>query len=83
MSLFSSQSSLSAVYGFATEEDLVNFLSSLSKEEDKQAVVDILGGIVFTNPFPDDDKLPNHLSVSVGILVFHWGDFVECCSRYS
>ncbi|MPC08317.1 hypothetical protein E2C01_000898 [Portunus trituberculatus] len=56
------------MYGFATEEDLVNYLSSLSKEEEKNVVLDILGGIVFTNPFPDDDKLPQHLSVSVGML---------------
>ncbi|XP_063839916.1 phospholipid-transporting ATPase ABCA3-like isoform X2 [Scylla paramamosain] len=53
------------MYGFATEEDLVNYLSSLAKEQDKDAVVDILGGIVFTNPFPEDDILPHQLSYKI------------------
>lgn len=52
------------MYGFATEEHLVAHMSSLSKQEDKDVVEDILGGIVFTNPFPKPDQLPINLSVS-------------------
>lgn len=53
------------LYGFATEEDLVAHMSSLSKQEDKDAVEDILGGIVFTNPFPKPDQLPIKLSYKI------------------
>ncbi|KAG0722166.1 ATP-binding cassette sub-family A member 3 [Chionoecetes opilio] len=53
------------MYGFASEEDLVAHLTALSKEQDKDTVVDILGGVVFTNPFPNDDDLPHHLAYKI------------------
>lgn len=52
-------------YGFATEEELVEHLTTLNRKEDKEMVEDILGAVVFTNEFPKDDELPEKLSVSV------------------
>lgn len=54
-------------------------LSTLSKKENKNAVEDILGGIVFTNPFPNPAELPTKLSVSEGINV-RWNYLSETLS---
>ena len=51
----------------------MTYLSSLSKEENKDIVLDMLGGIVFTNPFPEDDKLPHQLSVSAEMQCVWFG----------
>lgn len=52
-------------YGFATEEELVERLTTINRKEDKEMVEDVLGAVVFTNEFPKDDELPEKLSVSV------------------
>lgn len=52
-------------YGFATEKELVERLTTVNRKEDEEMVEDVLGAVVFTNEFPKDDELPEKLSVSV------------------
>ncbi|XP_042225445.1 phospholipid-transporting ATPase ABCA3-like [Homarus americanus] len=51
--------------GFANEEDLVDRLTTFTKEEENEEVEDILGGIVFTNEFPKDDVLPENIQYKI------------------
>ncbi|XP_069987460.1 uncharacterized protein [Penaeus vannamei] len=56
-------------YGFATERDLVEHLTKVSKNEDKDqldlsGIEDVLGAVVFTNNFPVPDTLPDDIAVS-------------------
>ncbi|KAK4312219.1 hypothetical protein Pmani_016341 [Petrolisthes manimaculis] len=52
-------------YGFATEGELVDRLSTFGKEENKEIVEDILGAVVFTNEFPKENELPEKLSYKI------------------
>ncbi|XP_071520079.1 phospholipid-transporting ATPase ABCA3 [Panulirus ornatus] len=52
-------------YAFATEEELVERLTTLTKNEDGNALEDVLGGVVFTNNFPRDDVLPENLAYKI------------------
>ncbi|KAK8753744.1 hypothetical protein OTU49_001413 [Cherax quadricarinatus] len=52
-------------YGFTSEEELVKRLTRFYKNEDEDVVEDILGGVVFTNPLPADDQLPENIEYKI------------------
>lgn len=57
-------------YGFATERDLVEHLTKVSKNEDKDqldlsGIEDVLGAVVFTNNFPVPDTLPDDIAYKI------------------
>nr|XP_045614978.1 phospholipid-transporting ATPase ABCA3-like isoform X2 [Procambarus clarkii] len=52
-------------FGFSTEEELVKYLTRFSKKNDEDSIEDVLGGVVFTNAFPDDDILPEKLNYKI------------------
>nr|XP_053642972.1 uncharacterized protein LOC128695980 [Cherax quadricarinatus] len=62
-------------YGFTSEEELVKRLTRFYKNEDEDVVEDILGGVVFTNPLPADDQLPENIEVSYcsTIIIYFFG----------
>ncbi|XP_063587850.1 uncharacterized protein LOC134765237 [Penaeus indicus] len=54
-------------YGFATERDLVEHLTKVSKKGDKEqldlsGIEDVLGAVVFTNNFPGPETLPDDIA---------------------
>ncbi|CAL4103477.1 unnamed protein product [Meganyctiphanes norvegica] len=56
--------------GFATERDMVKHLTTIAKNEDEgdsffSGVEDVLGGIVFTNDFPDDKTFPKDIKYKI------------------
>ncbi|XP_042876783.1 phospholipid-transporting ATPase ABCA3-like isoform X3 [Penaeus japonicus] len=57
-------------YGFATESDLVEHLTMVSKKQGKDqmdfsGIEDVLGGVVFTNNFPDSGALPDDIAYKI------------------
>ncbi|XP_076053842.1 phospholipid-transporting ATPase ABCA3-like isoform X2 [Oratosquilla oratoria] len=58
-------------YGFATEEEMVQKLTTISEDVKKSStfsfygVEDVLGGIVFTSPFPKNDTFPDKIEYKI------------------